>query len=89
MHEDVIHWTIQSQTYTKNICMQAMVVTPIPVSNHMIKIFISFLGPHLKNSVLAIKAKQTFTSFEISNMVEKHFSAHEYRNWFNTLHVTQ
>ena len=39
MHEDVIHWTIQSQNYTKNRCMQAMVVTPIPVSNHLIRIF--------------------------------------------------
>ena len=40
MHEDVIHWTIQSQTYTKeymHASIQATVVIPIPVSNHLIK----------------------------------------------------
>ena len=77
MHVDVIHWIIESQNYTKiYACKRTlldMVVTPVPVSNHLIRIFYfySFLRPLLKISLIKVKAKHTFSNFEIRNIIER------------------
>ena len=66
-----------------------MVVTPIPISNHLIKILnLTVLGntfeEYTYNSFIA---KQTYTSFEICNIIEKYLCTSK-QDCFNNLQNT-